>query len=60
MRECVDEGILQSYFDGELSHKLAEGVASHLASCTGCAQAASELESESLLLSRKRSRLSLL
>jgi hypothetical protein len=50
MRECVDEGILQSYFDGELSRKAAEGVASHLASCIGCAQAASELESESLLL----------
>jgi hypothetical protein len=50
MRECVDEGILQSYFDGELSREMAEGVASHLASCTGCAHAASELESESLLL----------
>jgi len=50
MRECVDEGILQSYFDGELSSKMAEGVASHLASCVGCAQAARELESESLLL----------
>jgi hypothetical protein len=50
MRECVDEGILQSYFDGELSRQMAEGVATHLASCAGCAQAASELESENLLL----------
>lgn len=51
MRVCVDEGILQSYFDGELSSKMAEGVASHLVSCSDCAQAARELESESLLLS---------
>ena len=50
MRECPDEGILQSYFDGELSRQLAEGVASHLASCSPCAQAAREWESESLLL----------
>lgn len=49
-RECVDEGILQSYFDGELSRKTAEGVASHLVTCIACAQAASELENESLLL----------
>ena len=50
MRECVDEGMLQSYFDGELSSRMAESVSSHLASCAGCAQAASELEGESLLL----------
>ena len=51
MRECIDEGILQSYFDGELFGQMAEGVATHLASCASCARAASELESESLLLS---------
>lgn len=51
MKECVEEGILQSYFDGELSRKMAEGVAGHLASCVSCAEAASELENESLLLS---------
>lgn len=50
MRECLDEGILQSYFDGELSSTMAEGVASHIASCVGCAQAASELAGENLLL----------
>ena len=43
MRECVDEGILQSYFDGELSNVQMESVASHLVSCTGCAAAAREL-----------------
>lgn len=51
MRECLDEGILQSYFDGELSSELAESAASHMASCVACTQAANELESESLLLS---------
>ena len=51
MRECVDEGILQSYFDGELSNVQMESVASHLVSCTGCAAAARELEGEVALLS---------
>jgi hypothetical protein len=52
MRECIDEGILQSYFDGELSGEKTESVASHLAVCINCARAARELESESLLLSK--------
>jgi hypothetical protein len=52
MRECVDEGILQSYFDGELSREVAESVASHLASCLTCAREARELESESAMLSQ--------
>ena len=52
MRECIDEGILQSYFDGELSSEKTESVASHLARCISCARAVRELESESLLLSR--------
>jgi hypothetical protein len=52
MRECIDEGILQSYFDGELSSEIAESVTSHLAVCISCARAARELESESLLLSK--------
>ena len=51
MRQCVDEGILQGYFDGELSGEMTESVASHLASCITCARAARELESENLLLS---------
>ena len=50
MRECFDEGMLQSYFDGELSRKLMESVASHLSSCLVCTQAVRELESESALL----------
>jgi anti-sigma factor RsiW len=52
MRECIDEGILQSYFDGELSSEKMESVASHLAVCISCARAVRELESESLLLSK--------
>lgn len=51
MRECLDQGILQSYFDGELSNVHMESVASHLVSCTVCAAAARELEGEFALLS---------
>lgn len=51
MRECVDEGMLQSYFDGELPRDLASGIASHMASCLTCTQAAREVERETLLLS---------
>lgn len=52
MKDCLEEGILQSYFDGELSTERAESVASHLASCSTCAQAGRELESGSSLVSR--------
>jgi hypothetical protein len=51
MRECLDEGILQSYFDGELSSEHTEGVTSHLVSCVKCATAARELEGQISLLS---------
>ena len=51
MRQCLDEGMLQSYFDGELSTSMMESATSHLASCAVCAAAASELEQETLLLS---------
>lgn len=50
MTRCLDEGKLQSYFDGELSIQLMESVTSHLASCVTCAAAARELEQESALL----------
>jgi hypothetical protein len=50
MRQCLDEGMLQSYFDGELSTEAMEKATSHLASCATCATAASELEQESSLL----------
>src|SRR5215212_11500335 len=50
MTRCLDEGTLQTYFDGELSIELMESVTSHLASCVTCAAAARELEEESALL----------
>jgi anti-sigma factor RsiW len=46
----LDEGKLQSYFDGELSIEMMESVTSHLASCVTCAAAAREMEEESALL----------
>ncbi|HKE55423.1 MAG TPA: hypothetical protein VKB46_01935 [Pyrinomonadaceae bacterium] len=52
MRQCLDEGRLQSYFDGELSSEMMENTTLHLASCATCAAAARELEEESLLLSK--------
>jgi len=51
MRRCLDEGILQGYFDRELSNEHMEAVTSHLVSCIKCAVAARELEGEVLLLS---------
>ena len=50
MRECLDEAILQSYFDGELSGQHLEGVTSHLATCNTCAVTAREIEAETALL----------
>lgn len=46
MRECLDEGILQSYFDGELVGAQMESAALHLTSCSNCAAAARELQTE--------------
>src|SRR5256885_1863245 len=43
---CLDEGILQSYYDGELSPERLEHVASHLAACAACAEMARNVESE--------------
>ena len=51
MKECIDAGTLQAYFDGEIGPEMAAAVASHLASCQTCAQAARVVENESLLLS---------
>ncbi|HKY30054.1 MAG TPA: zf-HC2 domain-containing protein [Pyrinomonadaceae bacterium] len=50
MRGCLDEGVLQGYFDGELSSTQMETVRSHLASCQSCTAAARQLESEINLL----------
>ena len=50
MTRCLEEGKLQSYFDGELSIDMMESVTSHLASCVICAATAREIEEESALL----------
>ena len=51
MKECIDEGTLQAYFDGELGRETAAAMASHLASCPNCAETARLVENENLLLS---------
>ncbi|SRR5258707_990208 len=51
MKECIDEGTLQAWFDGELGREGAAAVASHLASCPVCAEAVRTVENENLLLS---------
>jgi anti-sigma factor RsiW len=43
---CLDEGILQGYYDGELEPARLEQVASHLSSCEACAAMARDVESE--------------
>lgn len=43
---CLDEGILQSYYDGELAPEKLEHVASHLAACAACEELARTVESE--------------
>ena len=50
MKECLDEAMLQSYFDGELSGQHLEGVTLHLAACQTCAVTAREIEAENALL----------
>jgi hypothetical protein len=49
MRECIEEGILQAYVDDELSSEMSERVATHIAACSSCAEAASTALSESSL-----------
>jgi hypothetical protein len=50
MKECIDEGTLQAYFDNELGGEAAAAVATHLASCSACAQSARTVEAENLLM----------
>ncbi len=38
MKRCLDEGTLQAYLDGELSHEAARETAAHIASCAECAE----------------------
>lgn len=50
MKECLDEGTLQSYFDGELPIDTMERTTVHLSSCVTCAAVARELEQETAIL----------
>ena len=50
MKNCLDEVMLQSYFDGELPIELMESATLHLSSCATCAANARELEEESAIL----------
>jgi anti-sigma factor RsiW len=49
MKECPDEGRLQSFFDGELPAEVMEETARHVASCAICTRAAREVESENAI-----------
>ena len=55
MRNCIDEGTLQSWFDGELDANAAANVTAHLHTCAACAEAATTLEAENLMLSESLS-----
>jgi len=50
MRNCIDEGFLQAWFDGELPADKAASVAAHLNACAACAANAAAVEAESLTL----------
>lgn len=43
---CLNEGVLQSYCDGELAPETRTQVVAHLASCALCAEAARQIESQ--------------
>lgn len=49
--QCLDEGMIQSYLDGELPQNLTEKTVAHLASCDDCATVLSEAQDELEMLS---------
>jgi hypothetical protein len=50
MRDCIDEGTLQAWFDGELPPDRAAHVTSHVNICAQCAEAARTLKAENSLM----------
>jgi hypothetical protein len=50
MKNCIEEGALQAWFDGELAANDAANVTAHLNTCVQCAEAARALEAENLIL----------
>jgi hypothetical protein len=49
MKDCIEEGILQSYVDNELPPETAERVAAHIAACQSCAEAFNEASNETAI-----------
>jgi len=52
MRNCIDEGTLQAWFDGELDANTAANVTSHVSACAQCAEAARTVEAENSILAK--------
>jgi len=50
MRDCIDEGTLQAWFDGELPQALAANVTLHVNTCSQCADKARTLKAENSVL----------
>ena len=50
MKNCIDEGILQAWFDGELPANEAASIAAHVNKCAVCSDTATAVEAESLAL----------
>lgn len=46
MKKCLDEGVLQSFCDGELADAIANEVTVHLTHCQACSALMSEMVSE--------------
>ena len=51
MRDCIDEGTLQAWFDGELAANAAAEITLHVNRCASCAAAAQTLKAENSILS---------
>jgi len=50
MSKCIDEGMLQTWFDGESPPGAAADVAAHVQTCAACSEAAQSLEAENSIL----------
>jgi hypothetical protein len=50
MRDCIDEGTLQAWFDGELRPDVAAQVTAHVNTCAHCAEEARTLKAENSVL----------
>jgi len=50
MKDCIEEGTLQAWFDGQLPANEAASIAAHLNVCAECATSATAVKAESLAL----------